>query len=315
MLLRFTARRLLQLAPVLVLISLMIFSIMHALPGDPVQLMLAGAESGSVTPERQEELRQAMGLDDPLYVQYLRFVGGAVTGDLGTSVRLREPVTDLILARLGSTLALSLGGIIIAVVIGLSTGVLAALRQGTWIDTASMVFANIGVSVPLFWLGLVFILIFSFRLGWFPPAGQDGLRSLVLPSLTLGLVSAGVISRLTRSSLANVLALDYIRLAKAKGLPDHVVYLRHALRNALVPVLTIVGLQFGAMLSGAVVTETVFSRPGLGRLVVQAILWQDYPLVQGIVLFMATSYVLVNLVVDISYAWLDPRIRDGEAPA
>lgn len=314
MLARYIARRIAQLVPVLFLVSLMIFSIMHALPGDPVQLMLAGAESGAVTPERQEELRELMGLNDPLYVQYFRFIGGAVTGDLGSSVRLREPVLDLILERLGSTLALALGGIAVAVFIGMSTGVLAALKQGSWVDTASMVLAYIGVSLPLFWLGLLLILVFSFWLGWFPPAGATGFRSLVLPSVTLGLVSAGVISRLTRSSLVEVLVEDYIRTARSKGLPKRLVYLRHALRNALLPVLTIVGLQFGAMLSGTVVTETVFSRPGLGRLVVSAILWQDYPLVQGIVLFMATIYVVVNLLVDISYAWLDPRIRYGMEP-
>ncbi len=313
MLARYIARRIAQLVPVLFLVSLMIFSIMHALPGDPVQLMLAGAESGAVTPERQEELRELMGLNDPLYVQYFRFIGGALTGDLGNSVRLREPVLDLILERLGSTIALALGGIAIAVFIGMSTGVLAALKQGSWVDTASMVLAYVGVSLPLFWLGLLLILVFSFWLGWFPPAGATGFRSLVLPSVTLGLVSAGVISRLTRSSLVEVLVEDYMRTARSKGLPARLVYLRHALRNALLPVLTIVGLQFGAMLSGTVVTETVFSRPGLGRLVVSAILWQDYPLVQGIVLFMATIYVVVNLLVDISYAWLDPRIRYGDA--
>lgn len=313
MLSRYITGRVVQLIPVLFLVSLMIFSVMHALPGDPVQLMLAGAESGSVTPERQEELREAMGLNDPLYVQYFRFIRGAVTGDLGTSVRLRAPVLDLILDRLGSTLQLSLGGILFAVVIGMSTGILAALKQGSWLDTCSMFLAYIGVSMPLFWLGLLLILVFSFGLGWFPPAGEAGLRSLVLPSVTLGLVSAGVISRLTRSSLVEVLVQDYVRAAKAKGLPDRTVYLSHALRNALLPVLTMLGLQFGAMLSGAVVTETVFSRPGLGRLVVSAILWQDYPLVQGIVLFMASAYVLVNLVVDICYAWLDPRIRYEKA--
>ena len=313
MLARYIARRIAQLVPVLFLVSLMIFSIMHAPPGDPVQLMLAGAESGAVTPERQEELRELMGLNDPLYVQYFRFIGGALTGDLGNSVRLREPVLDLILERLGSTIALALGGIAIAVFIGMSTGVLAALKQGSWVDTASMVLAYVGVSLPLFWLGLLLILVFSFWLGWFPPAGATGFRSLVLPSVTLGLVSAGVISRLTRSSLVEVLVEDYMRTARSKGLPKRLVYLRHALRNALLPVLTIVGLQFGAMLSGTVVTETVFSRPGLGRLVVSAILWQDYPLVQGIVLFMATIYVVVNLLVDISYAWLDPRIRYGDA--
>jgi peptide/nickel transport system permease protein/oligopeptide transport system permease protein len=206
-------------------------------------------------------------------------------------------VLDLILDRLGSTLALSLGGILFAVLIGMTTGILAALKQGSWIDTFSMILAYVGVSLPLFWLGLLLILVFSFQLGWFPPAGQEGLRALVLPSL--------------RASMVEVLVQDYIRTAWAKGLPRHVVVVRHALRNAFIPVLTILGLQFGAMLSGAVVTETVFSRPGLGRLVVSAILWKDYPLVQGIVLFMATTYVLVNLCVDIYVAWLDPRTRQG----
>ena len=314
MLASYLTRRFAQLGVVLLLVSLAVFSIMHALPGDPVQLMLSGAESGSVTPERQEQLREEMGLNDPLAAQYGRFLGGAVTGDLGTSVRLRQPVLDLILDRLGSTLALSLGGILFAVLIGVTTGVLAALKQGSWIDGFSRVLAYAGVSLPLFWLGLLLILAFAFWLPWFPPAGSEGLRSLVLPSLSLGLVSAGVIARLTRASLLEVLVQDYIRTAWAKGLPKRIVYLRHALRNALIPVLTMLGLQFGAMLAGAVVTETVFSRPGLGRLVVSAILWKDYPLVQGIVLFMAAMYVVVNLLVDLLAAWLDPRIRD-EAPA
>ena len=309
MLARYALGRTAQLVPVLLLVSLMIFSIMHALPGDPVQLMLSGAESGSVTPERMEELRETMGLNDPLPVQYLRFLRGAVTGDLGNSVRLRAPVLDLIVERLGPTLVLSLGGIAFAVLIGVTMGVLVALRQGTWIDTLSMVLAYVGVSLPLFWLGLVLILVFSFGLGWFPPAGLSGLRSLVLPSLTLGLVSAGVIARLTRSSLLEVMVEDYMRTARAKGMPKRILIFRHALRNAFLPVLTMLGLQFGAMLSGTVVTETVFSRPGLGRLVVSAILWKDYPLVQGIVLFMATAYVVVNLLVDLLSAWLDPRIR------
>lgn len=311
MLLRYVGHRVAQLGIVLLLVSALIFSIMHALPGDPVQLMLAGAESGSVTPERQEELREQLGLNDPLPVQYGRFMRGAVTGDLGTSVRLRTPVVDLILDRLGSTLALSLGGILFAVVIGVTIGTLAALKQGSWIDTLSMVMAYVGVSMPLFWLGLLLILVFSFQLGWFPPAGQTGLRSLVLPSLSLGLISAGMIARLARASMIEVLVQGYVSTARSKGLLERMVIVRHALRNALVPVLTMLGLQFGAMLAGAVVTETVFSRPGLGRLVVSAILWTDYPLVQGIVLFMATTYVVVNLLVDVSVAWLDPRTRYG----
>ncbi len=309
----YLARRFAQLGVVLLLVSVAVFSIMHALPGDPVQLMLSGAESGSVTPERQQQLREEMGLNDPLPMQYGRFLSGAATGDLGTSVRLRQPVLDLILDRLGSTLALSLGGILFAVLIGVTTGVLAALKQGSWIDGFSRVLAYAGVSLPLFWLGLLLILAFAFWLPWFPPAGSEGIRSLILPSLSLGLVSAGVIARLTRASLLEVLVQDYIRTAWAKGLPKRIVYLRHALRNALIPVLTILGLQFGAMLAGAVVTETVFSRPGLGRLVVSAILWKDYPLVQGIVLFMAAMYVVVNLLVDLLAAWLDPRIREEAA--
>jgi ABC-type dipeptide/oligopeptide/nickel transport system permease component len=308
----YVGRRIAQLGVVLLLVSGIIFSIMHALPGDPVQLMLAGSESGSVTPERQAELREQLGLDDPLPVQYARFLRGAVTGDLGTSVRLRAPVVDVILERLGSTLALSLGGILFAVLIGVSTGIFAALKQGSWIDNLTMMMAYVGVSMPLFWLGLLLILVFAFQMGWFPPAGQEGVRALVLPSLSLGLISAGVIARLTRASMLEVLIQDYIRTARSKGLPEYVVILRHALRNAVGPVVTMLGLQFGSMLSGAVVTETVFSRPGLGRLVVSAILWKDYPLVQGIVLFMATTYVVVNLLVDVFTAGLDPRTRGAE---
>ena len=311
MLAQYIMKRVLQLIPVLFLISLMVFSIMHALPGDPVGLMLAGSESGSVSPERMEELSEQMGLNDPLPVQYFRFLRGAVVGDLGTSVRLRQPVTELILDRFGSTIVLSMGGMSFALLIGMSTGVVAALKQGTWFDTLSMKFAYVGVSLPLFWLGLLMILVFSFWLDIFPPAGQAGWRSLIMPSVTLGLVSSGVISRLTRACLIEALVEDYVRTARAKGLPKTLIYVRHALRNALLPVVTIVGLQFGGMLAGAVVTETVFSRPGLGRLVVSAVLWKDYPLVQGIVLFMSTGYVLVNLIVDITYAWLDPRIRYG----
>jgi ABC-type dipeptide/oligopeptide/nickel transport system permease component len=305
----YIGNRLIQMIPVLFLISLLVFMIMHALPGDPAQLMLAGAESGSVTPERLEELRAQMGLDDPLPVQYWRFISNAMRGDLGESIRLRTPVSELIMERFGYTLQLSLAGLAVAMAIGLSTGILAALNQNTWIDTLSMIIAYIGVSMPLFWLGLLLILIFSFNLKWFPPAGAEGPKSLVLPAITLGFVSAGIISRLTRSSLIETLNEDYVRAARAKGLPPRLLIGRHALKNAFIPIITILGLQFGGMLAGAVVTETVFSRPGLGRLVVSAILWKDYPLVQGIVLFLAVIYLGVNLFVDISYAWFDPRIH------
>lgn len=303
--------RLAQLVPVLLLISLIVFAIMHVLPGDPAQLMLAGAEGGAATPERLSEIRRQMGLDDPLYVQYGRFVGNALQGDFGTSIRFRSPVTELILERFGSTLMLSALGLVFAIAIGLPLGVIAAVRKNTWVDTATMALSYIGVSMPVYWLGLLLIVVFSFRLNWFPPAGGSGLRALILPSLTLGFISAGTLSRLIRSSMIEVLAEDYVRTARAKGLTERALLVRHGLKNALIPVITMLGLQFGGMLAGAVVTETVFSRPGLGRLVVSAILWKDYPLVQGSVLFIALVYLLVNLLVDVSYAWLDPRIRYG----
>jgi len=305
---RYVAGRLLQLVPVLLIISVIVFAIMRVLPGDPAQLMLAGAEGGAVTPERLAELREQMGLNEPAYIQYLGFLGHALIGDFGNSIRFRSPVSELILDRFGSTLSLAIVGLLVAILIGLPLGMIAAIRQNSWIDALSMALAYIGASMPVYWLGLLLILGFSFNLGWFPPAG-GGLHGLVLPSLTLGLVSAGIISRLIRSSLIEVLEEDYIRTGRAKGLSERVLLWRHGLNNALIPVITMAGLQFGAMLAGAVVTETVFSRPGVGRLVVSAILWKDYPLVQGCVLFMAVAYLLVNLLVDIGYAWLDPRIR------
>lgn len=307
--LAYLGRRLAQLVPVLLLISLIVFLILHALPGDPAMLMLAGAEGGAVSAERIAELQEAMGLNDPLPVQYGRFLLGILRGDLGESIRLRTPVTEVILERFVFTIQLSLGGLACALLLGITTGVLSALRPNGWTDVLFSLMAYFGMSMPLFWLGLMLIFLFAFQLKWFPPSGSEGLDRLVLPSLTLGFVSAGAISRLTRSSLMEVLHEDYIRTAQAKGLARHRIVQRHALKNALIPVVTIVGLQFGGMLAGAVVTETVFSRPGLGRLVVQAILWKDYPLAQGIILFMAVLFLSANLLVDISYAWLDPRIR------
>lgn len=307
--LAYLGRRLAQLVPVLLLISLIVFLILHALPGDPAMLMLAGAEGGAVSAERIAELQEAMGLNDPLPVQYGRFLLGILRGDLGESIRLRTPVTEVILERFIFTIQLSLGGLACALLLGITTGVLSALRPNGWTDVLFSLMAYFGMSMPLFWLGLMLIFLFAFQLKWFPPSGSEGLERLILPSLTLGFVSAGAISRLTRSSLMEVLHEDYIRTARAKGLARHRIVQRHALKNALIPVVTIVGLQFGGMLAGAVVTETVFSRPGLGRLVVQAILWKDYPLAQGIILFMAVLFLSANLLVDISYAWLDPRIR------
>lgn len=307
---RYIANRLVQLVPVLFLISVLIFGILHALPGDPAELILQGAEGGA-PPERLKELREAMGLNDPLIVQYLRFVGGALVGDLGESIRFRTSVSGLIVDRMGYTIELALAGLVVALLIGVPLGMLAAVRQNSWFDTAAMSLAYVGASLPVFWFGLILILLFSFTYAWFPPAGADGWLTLVLPSFTLGFVSAGPISRLVRSSMIEVLNEDYIRTSRAKGLTERLVLWRHGFSNALIPVVTMVGLIFGGMLAGAVVTETVFSRPGLGRLVVSAILTKDYPLVQGCVLFLSVLYLIVNLAVDILYAWLDPRIRYG----
>ena len=308
---RYILNRLLQLVPVLWLISTIIFAVMHLLPGDPAELMLAGAEGGAITPQRLAELKREMGLDDPLLTQYLRFLGNAVIGDLGNSIRFRLPVAELIGDRFASTLALSLCGLAIAIAIGVPLGMIAAVRQNSAVDALTMSLSYVGASMPVYWLGLLLILLFSFTLGWFPPAGGDDWTTLVLPSATIGFVAAGLIARLVRSSMIEVLREDYIRTGRAKGLAETTVLWRHGLKNALIPVVTMIGLQFGGMLAGAVVTETVFSRPGLGRLVVSAILSKDYPLVQGCVLFLAVVYLSVNLAVDIAYAWLDPRIRYG----
>ncbi len=309
---RYLAGRLAQLVPVLLLVSAIVFGMMHILPGDPAELMLAGAEGGAITPERLTALKQEMGLNDPLIVQYGRFLAGAVQGDLGQSIRYRVPVTSLILDRFSATLALSVAGLAVAILVGVPLGMAAAVWRDSWADVAAMGVAYIGASMPVYWIGLVLILVFSFTLGWFPPAGGDSVRALVLPAVTLGLVSAGVISRLIRSSMIDVLSEDYIRAARAKGLGERLVIWRHGLKNAMIAVITMLGLQFGAMLAGAAVTEIVFSRPGVGRLVVTAILQKDYPLVQGCVVFLASVYLMVNLLVDVAYAWLDPRIRYGK---
>ena len=305
----YTIKRIFEVIPVLLIVSIIVFSVMHLLPGDPTLLMLAGAEGGSIPQERLDELRIIMGLNKPLYEQYYNFISNAISGDLGTSIRLRTPVTEILLQKFPYTIKLSLLGLMIAIFLGVVIGLVAALFKDTWLDHISMTFSLIGVSMPIYWLGLLLILIFSINLNIFPSSGATGWKSIVLPALTLGFVSAGLISRLLRSSLLEVLNEDYIRTAKGKGLTDKIILIKHALKNAMIPVITILGLQFGNMLAGAVVTETVFSRPGLGRLVVNGILWKDYPLIQGTVLFIACIYVLVNLFVDISYYWFDPRIK------
>jgi len=305
----YIGQRVAVLIPVVVLVFSVVFVIMHALPGDPVQLMLAGAEAGVTTPERMAQLRKSMGLDEPLYVQYGRFVANALRGDLGQSIRFQSPVNELIVTASVQTFQLSLAGMTAALLIGIPLGIVAGIYENTWLDNTAMVLSLLGVSMPLFWLALLLILLVAIHLQWLPAISGQQLRGLILPAFTLGFVAAGLISRLMRASLIEALRHDYVRTALAKGLRRRVVTSKHALRNALIPVITVVGLQFGGMLSGAVITETVFSRPGLGSLIVKAILWHDYPLIQGAVLLTSGAYVLVNLVIDVLYAWVDPRIR------
>lgn len=306
---RYIGQRLSALLPVMLLVSAIVFGIMHVLPGDPIHLMLAGAEAGSVTPERMEQLRKTLGLDQPLHVQFTRFAANALRGDLGRSIRFESPVSQLVGEAAGYTFQLSIAGMAVALALGLPLGIIAALTENSWIDAFCMFVALLGVSMPLFWLGQVLIMGVAIRMQWLPAISGDQAIGIILPALTLGFISAGLISRLTRASLTEVLRDDFVRTARAKGLGERIVIVRHALQNALIPVLTVVGLQFGGLLSGAVVTETVFSRPGLGTLIVKGILWHDYPLIQGAVLLMAGSYVLVNLGVDVLYAWVDPRIH------
>ena len=301
-------QRLALALPVVFGVSVVVFAIVHLLPGDPVLVMLSGANA---TPEQVAELRAQLRFEDPLAVQYARFLRRALVGDLGRSIYSKRPVAEEIADQLPSTLELAAAAIAIAVAVGLVLGILAALRPNSWLDRLSMLVALGGISMPSFWLGLLLIFTFSLHLGWFPATGGGDFLHLVLPAVTLGAIASAIIARLTRSSMLEVLGQDYVRTARAKGLAGWSVVLRHALKNALIPVLTIFGLQFGNLLAGTVIVETVFSRPGLGRLIVGGILAKDFPLVQGTVLFVATVYVLINVVVDVTYAVADPRIRLG----
>jgi len=302
------ARRILAVVPVLFGVTLAVFSMLFLVPGDPVKMMLAEFVT---TPDQIAQMRAQLHLDEPILTQYGRFVGNAVRGDLGMSIRSRRPVTTEIGENLASTAQLAVAAMLVAIGLGIPLGLLAALFRGSWVDVASMGGALLGVSMPSFWLGLLLIFVFSLHLGWFPATGGGSPLHLVLPSVTLGTIAAAIIARLTRSSMLEVLGQDYVRTARAKGLGGFSVIVRHALKNALIPIITIFGLQFGNLLAGAVIVETVFSRPGLGRLIVGGILAKDFPLVQGTVLFVATVYVMINVLVDVAYAYADPRIRFG----
>jgi peptide/nickel transport system permease protein len=302
----YIAQRLVQAIPVLIGISILSFLMLHLVPGDPVQVF---AGDKPLTPERAAELRHQYGLDRPLVVQYWDYASHALRGDLGVGLRSQKPVLDSILEVLPGTVQLTAAALAIAATLGITAGIMAAVSHGTWFDTAIMSVAMLGISTPVFYSSLLLILLFSFTLTWLPATGQGGLERLIMPALALGVASAAVLARLVRSSMLEVLSQEYVVTARAKGLAPQLVVLRHALKNALIPAVTMLGLQLGALLGGAVVTETIFSRPGVGRLAVEGILNRDFPLVQGVVLFAATTYVLVNLFVDVSYAVIDPRIR------
>ena len=306
--LRYIVQRVGQLVPILIGISVVTFLMLHLVPGDPV-LIFAGDKP--LTEARAAEIRHQLGLDRPIWIQYWGYATHAARGDLGRGLRSQRPVLDSILEVLPGTAQLTLAALALATAVGVTLGTVAALAHGTWVDTAAMALAILGVSMPVFYSSLLLILLFSFTLGWFPATGQGGLERLVMPATALGLISSAVLARLVRSGMLGVLHQEYIVTARAKGLDPQAVVLRHALKNALIPTITMLGLQLGALLGGAVVTETIFSRPGVGRLAVDAILSRDFPLVQGTVLVAAVAYVLVNLLVDISYAAVDPRIHYG----
>ena len=306
--LTYVGRRILAVVPVLFGVTLAVFSMLFLVPGDPVKIMLAEFVT---TPDQIARMRAQLHLDEPVIEQYGRFVANALRGDLGVSIRSRRPVAAEIAENIGSTGLLALASMVVAIGLGVPLGLLAALGRNSWFDVAAMVVALLGVAMPSFWLGFLLIFVFSLHLGWLPATGGGDLPHLVMPAVALGMIAAAIIARLTRSSMLEVLGQDYVRTARAKGLGGASVIVRHALRNALIPVVTVFGLQFGNLLAGAVIVETVFSRPGLGRLIVGGILAKDFPLVQGTVLFVAAAYVLINVAVDVAYAYVDPRIRIG----
>jgi peptide/nickel transport system permease protein len=302
---RFLARRVLLTIPVLLGVATLVFSLIHLIPGDPVQAMLGDAAS----PESVIELRTNMGLDRPLYVQYAAFLKGLAKGDLGTSLRTDEPVTGAIAARLPATVELACAAMFVGVAIAIPLGIIAAVWAGTGVDHAATTLALVGISMPNFWLGPLLAIVFSVTLGWLPVSGRGTLAHLVLPAITLGAPLAAVLARMTRASLIEELRELYVTAARARGVSAARAVLKHAFRNSLIPIVTVLGLQVGAVLTGAVITETIFAWPGVGRLLIQSIGFRDYPLVQGCILLIAVASVTVNLLTDLAYGFLDPRIR------
>jgi len=305
---RLILTRILSSIPVLFGVATIVFFLMRILPTDPAKMMLyeTGASASDIA-----QLRRQLGLDQPIYIQYLHFLFDIVRGNFGQSFYTKQQVTTMLLQQMPATLELAVAGLFVSTVLGGTLGVLAAIRQGSWIDTVSMVFALTGVSMPSFWLGLMLIFFLSLKVQLLPSVGTGGIKHLILPAFTLGIGGAGIVARLIRSSMLEVMRQEYVVTARAKGLSESRVTIGHSLRNALIPAVTIIGLQFGYLLGGTVVVETVFARQGIGRLAVTAITGRDFNVIQGWALFVAVVYIVVNLLVDISYAWLDPRVRYG----
>ncbi len=333
--LQFIGRRLVALVPVLLGVTFVAFYAMYLTPGDPALLILGER----ATPQRLESLRRELGLDKPFLVQYGVFLGRLVRGDLGRSTQTNNPVVEDVLQRFPATIELTLAAMFVACAVGITAGVVSAVKQYSAVDYAAMVGSLVGVSMPIFWLGFVLMIVFSLRLDWLPLSGRfdvslyfprvtnfvlidslldgnreafaSGVKHLILPAVTLSTVPMAIIARMTRSSMLEVMRQDFVRTARAKGVAGWTIVVKHALRNAFIPVLTVIGLQFGLLLGGAILTETVFAWPGLGRLTVEAIYTRDYPLIRGCVIAVATTFVLINLLVDLLYAVIDPRIRVG----
>jgi peptide/nickel transport system permease protein len=311
---QFVARRLLATVPLLFFVSVVVFSFVHVLPGDPAVLFL-GEEA---TPETLAQFRARLGFDRPLVAQYAEWLGRALRGDLGRSLRTNQPVTEAILQRLPVTLELLGAALAVSLAIAIPMGIVSAVKRNSGVDLASTVFALVGFSLPNFWLGLILIYVFALLLRWLPPAGfvplpafADNAKSLILPALTLGTALAALVTRQLRSGMLEVLRQDYVRTAQAKGLSQRVVVGKHALKNALIAVVTVIGLQIGGLLGNTIITESIFALPGVGRLMIDAVFSRDFFIVQGVVLFLAVGYVVSNLVVDILYSYFDPRIRLG----
>ncbi len=302
---RYLIRRILLTIPVLIGVATLVFSLIHLVPGDPAQAMLGdGASERDIA-----DLRSRLGLDQPLLEQYARFMRGVARGDLGTSFRTGQPVVGAILERVPATIELAMASMLVAMVVAIPLGIVAAVRRGTFADYTAMTVALAGISIPNFWLGPMLAIVFAVQLGWLPVSGRGGWQSLVLPAVALGAALAAILARMTRASLLEELRELYVRAARARGVSRVRAILAHALRNSLIPLVTILGLQFGAVLTGAVITETIFAWPGVGRLLIQSIGFRDYPLVQGCILLIAITYVSVNLLTDLLYGVLDPRIR------